>query len=151
MMGMFRLLGLLVLARSGGDIIVDRMGGEAPDSRGHLAALRLDVRLQLVAVLVVVDVARDDEGQSLAEVTLWLVGGLGDADFLQQAAVALQVVRVAEPAYKLRRLLRTDAVDVGKHFLWLCRLFSIERMMLEADLSPKPSICASSRMWLRRV
>ena len=59
-----QLLGLLVLARGGGDVIINKVGRRTTDSRSNLAALRLDIGLEFVAVLVVVDVASNDEGKA---------------------------------------------------------------------------------------
>ena len=62
--GNAQLLGLLVLARGGGDVIINKVGRRTTDSRGDLAALRLDIGLEFVAVLVVMHVASDDEGEA---------------------------------------------------------------------------------------
>ena len=67
-----QLLGFLVLSGGGGDIVVDEVGCALADATSDLAALRLDVCLQFVAVLIVMDVARDDEGESLAGVAFGL-------------------------------------------------------------------------------
>ena len=84
--------------------------------------MRLDIGFQLVAVLVVVHIARDDEGQPFAAIAGRRQFGRGDLQLLKQTAIACQIASIAEPTDKLGRLLRTDAVDVGKHILRLSGL-----------------------------
>ena len=59
-------LGLFVFARCGGHVVVDEERGGAADAACNLTATSLDVCLQFVAILEVVDIASDDEGESFA-------------------------------------------------------------------------------------
>jgi hypothetical protein len=106
-----QLLRLPVLGACRGSIVVDQEGRALAHTSRHLTALLLDVSFQLVAVLVVVHVARHHEGQSLAHRALLLRLLLPDVEFLQESLHLTEVLVVAEEADKLGTLLRSDTLD----------------------------------------
>ena len=111
-----QLLGFLVLARLRGYIVVDEVVGRAAYATCNLAALTLDIGLELVAVFVVVHIAGHYECHSLATGT----GGRGclclDFYLGEQTGHHPAVRGIVEPLHYSSRFLGAYAVDVGKVF-----------------------------------
>ena len=106
------LVGFLVLAAGAGVVVVDQKARRLADGSCDFSALALDIRLELSPVLIVVHVARDDEGQSLAAVAGGCCRRLCDVELVHEVVEVTLVVGISEPRCKRSRLLGTDT---GNH------------------------------------
>ena len=120
-----QLLGFLVLARLRGYIVIDEVVGRAAYATCNLAALILDIGLELVAVFVVVHIAGHYECHSLAT-------GAGLDFYLGEQTGHHPAVRgIVEPLHYSSRFLGAYAVDVGKVF-WVVGLRGLGYQLFES-------------------
>ena len=97
----------LVFAAGGSGIVVDEEGGGAADAACHLSPLTLNVGLEGRTVLEMVQVASDDEGESLATGACGRGGRLAYLQLAEEVAEGAAVFGIAKPFEDESRTLGT--------------------------------------------
>lgn len=107
-------MGFLVLRTLRSCIVVNQEVSTLAHTSRNLAALAFNISLQLVAVLVMMQISRYDESQSLAFVSRFYRLMLLDNQLGQQMLHMLEMNIILEPGDKLGTLFRSNTINACK-------------------------------------